>query len=457
MRGRPHGRGCDTFMSKTNHLFPRLAVLAGLCLGSLALPLHAQVPPPPTSASAPGAVKSPVADPARVLTLDELIATVVANNTELLAAQQARVTATAGLQTASAYANPRLEWQSGRNQARMPGAVPGTVQGWGVSQFLENPSAREARRNAAEATIRGSEHAASLTRNAVVSEVRLRASEYHLRRAEAQLASEDLALLEDVRERVRVRVASGEAPRYEVIKADAEVIHARERQQTAALQADQVLLALNRLAGGQLPARWSLAGTLQEDGGLPDLTEWLSRAESENPELRALQAEVERSEAKLRGARASVWPGVELRVGQTREPDLRHSSVGVAVQIPLLDRREGAIGEAGSELRRAQGRTDGRRAELRQEVQLAWQALTIARLRVQALSEGVVLDAEAALKVAQAAYRFGERGILDVLDAQRVLRSARLNLLEARFQVQTARTQLETLAGRFAAPTTLPQ
>ena len=62
--------------------------------------------------------------------------------------------------------------------------------------------------------------------------------------------------------------------------------------------------------------------------------------------------------------------------------------------------------------------------------------------------------AEAAVRVAEAAYRFGERGILDVLDAQRVLRSARLNLLEARFQVQSARIELETLAGRFAAPPT---
>jgi len=102
-------------------------------------------------------------------------------------------------------------------------------------------------------------------------------------------------------------------------------------------------------------------------------------------------------------------------------------------------------------MRRLQGRLDGRRAELRQQLQHAWQALAIARLRVQALSEGVVLDAEAALKVAQAAYRYGERGILDVLDAQRVLRSARLNLLEARFQSQAARIELETLAGRFAA------
>lgn len=100
---------------------------------------------------------------------------------------------------------------------------------------------------------------------------------------------------------------------------------------------------------------------------------------------------------------------------------------------------------------------EGRRAELRQQVRLAWQSLEIATLRVQALSEGVVKDAEAALRVAQAAYQFGERGILDVLDAQRVLRSARADLLLARFQVQAASIELDTLAGRFAtAPTPQP-
>lgn len=446
-----------------------LSRLLGLCLSGLALPLHAQLPqatdaallaaaPMAPSTAAP-ATPAASADSAgvRTLSLNELIATVLAHNADLQSAQQSRVTAAAGIQSASAYANPRLEWQSGRNQARLPGAVPGSVQGWGVSQLIENPSAREARRTAAEASARGTEQAIALTRNALVSETRLRASEYLLRRAEANVTAEDLALLEQVRERVRLRVASGEAPRYEVIKADAEIVHARERQQTAALQADQTLLTLNRLAAGRLPTRWSLAGSLQDDSPLPTLAELLQQADAENPELRALQAELERAQAQLQGARASRWPGVELRVGQTRDPEVRQSTVGVSVQVPLLDRRDGAIGEAGSEYTRLQGRLDGRRAELRQQVQHAWQALAIARLRVQALSEGVVQDAEAALKVAQAAYRFGERGILDVLDAQRVLRSARLNLLEARFQVQAARIDLETLAGRFAALPSTPQ
>ena len=60
-------------------------------------------------------------------------------------------------------------------------------------------------------------------------------------------------------------------------------------------------------------------------------------------------------------------------------------------------------------------------------------------------------EAESALRVAEAAYRFGERGILDVLDAQRVLRGVRADLLQARFQQQSARIALDQLSGQFVA------
>ena len=196
------------------------AVLAWLCLASVTSPLHAQTIASTPAVMGTGTEAIPLnAEPAAgqsALTLDALIATVLANNTELLSAQQARTTASAAIQSASAYANPRLEWQAGRNSARMPGTTPGAVQGWGVAQLIENPHARSARIDAADALARGSEQAIALTRNALVGEVRLRAIEYQLRRAEATMSAEDLALLEQVRERVRLRVASGEIGRAHV-------------------------------------------------------------------------------------------------------------------------------------------------------------------------------------------------------------------------------------------------
>lgn len=436
-----------------------VAGVVSLCLLASATPLRAQTP----AASSPAgpAPTAPLSErdapePVLPLSLPDLLKTVLAHNTDLQAAEQARVGARAGIRSASAFANPRIEWQTGRNRARMPGTPDGNVQGWGISQLIENPSARSARIDAADAFARGADHAISLTRNEVISETRLLASEYLLRRAEATVSAENLALLEQVRERVQLRVRSGEAARYELIKADAEIVHARERQQTARLQAEQVLVTLNRLAAGRLPARWTLVGSLDDGAALPPLAELQQLADEANPALRALQTEVDRAEAQLRGARASRLPGIELRVGQSSEPEVRQSTVGLNVQVPLFDRRDGAIGETSAELERLRGQLSGRRAELRERIRLAWQSLEIASLRVQALSEGVVKDAEAALRVAQAAYQYGERGILDVLDAQRVLRSARADLLQARFQVQAARIELDTLAGRFSVVPTQP-
>jgi cobalt-zinc-cadmium efflux system outer membrane protein len=69
----------------------------------------------------------------------------------------------------------------------------------------------------------------------------------------------------------------------------------------------------------------------------------------------------------------------------------------------------------------------------------------VADQQVQIAETGTVRQAEAAVEAAQAAFKFGERGILEVLDAQRVLRSARLDYLNAQFDRQQALIELEQL------------
>ena len=122
----------------------------------------------------------------------------------------------------------------------------------------------------------------------------------------------------------------------------------------------------------------------------------------------------------------------------------------MGVQIPLLDQRQGPIAQTTAELERAQIRLQGRQNELRQQILLAWKSMEIARLRINALSQGSLRDALAALRVAEAAYRFGERGFLDVLDAQRVLRSVRADIIDARYQLQVSRVALDQLMGHEA-------
>ncbi len=391
-------------------------------------------------------------EPITRLTMDDLVSTVITHNPGLLSARQARTTASAAVRSAGALPNPRLDYMDGSNAARVPAGLAGRVQGVGISQFIESSTLRQARVAGAQASETGAVHLIAATRNELVAQVQLRAYEVLLRRAETQAATEALALLEQVRERVRLRVESGEAARYEIIKADAEIISARQRLQNASLQAEQTMLWLNRLAAGRLPARWQLDAALNVVPTLPGLAQLQAQALTDNPELKLLQAEVSRAQAQLASARASRWPGLELRYQQNQEPDIVHSTLGVSVQVPLFDGREGPQAEAASELERQRARLTGRQAELQQQVLQAWRALEMARLKVEALSQGAVRESESALRVAEAAYRYGERGILDVLDAQRVLRSVRADLLVASYEWQAARIELEFLAGRYAAP-----
>jgi len=403
-------------------------------------PRLALATPPAQSGNA---VLPPVAE----LTIDQVTRIVLDHNPVLRAARSSLDGALAGVTSAGALANPRLEWQQGKWQS--PLAPRQQVNGWTLTQPMENPLIRSARVDAARSSLQLSGQQLAAARNDLVAQVRLRAFEALLNEAEVVSASEALELLEQVRERVRVRVETGEAARYEIIKADAEVIHARERQRTASLQAEQALLELNRMAAGQLPPRWKLMASFYEGLDLPDLAQMQDQAERLNPELVGLRHEYERAQAQARAVRASRMPGVELSYSESREPDVRLSKWGVGIQIPLLDQRSGPMAEAQAEVERVRTRLDGRQIELRQQIILAWKALDMARLRVEALSQGVLREAEAALRVAQAAYRFGERGILDVLDAQRVLRGVRADLLQARYQQQSARIALDQLSGQF--------
>lgn len=380
------------------------------------------------------------------LSLNRLIETVLDHNPELRSVQQSSVTAQAAVVSAGALPNPKLEWSRGDNKARMASATPGSVNSVGISVPIEMPSVRSARIEAAEAGQRASVHQIAASRNALVAQIQLKAYEVVLRQAQVQAAHDAVKLLEQAHERVRVRVTSGEAARYEIIKADAELINARQQEQTARLMVEQSQLTLNRLAAGQLPARFDLDLSLQD----PVQQSVLQQDVEYHPELLQLQSEVEKAEAQKQGAKASRWPGIELRYAQTREPDIRNNTVGVSMQIPLFDQRRGPIDEAASEEQRARLRLDGRKAELRQQRLQASKVLEMAQVRTKALGEGSVKEAEAALRVAEAAYRYGERGILDVLDAQRVLRTVRADLLEARYQMQSARIELDFLAGRYA-------
>lgn len=382
--------------------------------------------------------------------LDQLLALARASH-PVLGAAYARVDgAQAAVRSAAALRNPELELSTGRNRARMEGAAPGSTFSVSVTQPIERPALRQARVQAAEAALEGSRAGAGSLALDLLAEVQRRY--YAVLRSEAELgnARDDLALANQIRERVVVRVDSGEAPRYELVRADTELLNAQRVLRVAELRVRQVRHELRRQVGPGLPAEFQLAPAADDPlaGGVPPPLEQMQAVLLQrHPELLAARAELRAAQARLGVERQSRLPSFALRAGVDREPDIQGHRVGLVMSVPLLDRRAGPVAEAEAELRRLSHALADRELQLTQQLEAAWQQHQIAAGQVIALDSGILRQAQNAMRIAEAAYRSGERGILEWLDAQRAFRQARNDLDAARYELRAARVELDRLQG----------
>lgn len=347
--------------------------------------------------------------------------------------------------TAGAYPNPEVEFLAGRTQARVPGAATGASQTLEITQRIDNPWQREARIGAAGHGLEARQAEGRVFEVDLLARLDQRFFELLRRQAEQRAAREDLSLAEQIRARVAVRVETGEAPRYELIKADTELLNAQKAAESAGLRVAQAKALLRSMVGPALPAEFEVEGSLSASPAVPGLEALRDEVLARNPELARARAEVRRAERQLELERLRRHPEVSLKVAEDRDVETRNSRIGVFAVVPLWDRRTGPVAEAGALLGKSRSDRDNQELLLLQALETAYRHYEIARNQVNALETGILRQAEAALKVAESAYRFGERGILDYLDAQRVFRAARNELITARYELQLASIEIERL------------
>ena len=363
----------------------------------------------------------------------------------VLAGRSAVDAARAAVDTAAAFPNPELEYLSGSQRARGVGGTQGDARSVALTQPLDMPWVRSSRIGAAEAGLEATSAANRGFEAEVLARLRLRYYEVLRREAEQRNSREDLASMESVRSRIALRVETGEAPRFELIKADAELLNAQKAAQVAGFRVEQARSLLRQAVGNELPPSFSLAGRLSSVPELPRLDVLRKEVETGSPDLARARAELVRAERQLDLERRQRWPNLAVKASMDEDPDVRANKVGVVMSIPLWNRRSGPVGEASAHLTRARYELEAQQFSQQKQLEVAYQQYEIALAQVNALESGIVRQAEEALKIAAAAYRFGERGFIEVLDAQRVYRAARVELIAARYEVAAAWVEIERL------------
>ncbi len=380
-------------------------------------------------------------------TLEQIVSISAEQNPSINISKAREESAAANVITAKTFANPQFEVGAGPTSYRTPGGQ-GSNGNWGLalSQPIDFPSVRQARREVAENNVQVAELGTDVTRTEVRARVKSAFYDVIQRQAVMGLAEADRNLLKDIRERVKLRVDVGEAPKYELIKADTEALAAERDYQAARVRVTEAKAYLRGLIGAAIPEDYSLVGDLPLSSSLPNIDELRSRI-NDAAQLKQIRAAIKTSEANLRLQQQLRNPGLTVRAGVEQDPDLRQLRLGISIPLPVWDQRSGPIAQAAAEVKEVNAILSDRELAIKREIESAYQRYLIAQQQVAAFENGLLSQAEAVLKVAEAAYRFGERGILDYLDAQRTKRMVRKDYLSARYEYINTMLEIERLLG----------
>ena len=354
--------------------------------------------------------------------------------------------AIANVTTAKSFLNPEIEVGTGPSRYRSGSNDTRTNWGVALAQPLEFPDVRKARREIAESNVN------YVSLNTEINQVELRSKvkqgfyQVVQRQDALRLMEEDRNLLQQIRERVKLRVDVGESPKYELIKADTEALAAERDYQAALVRVAEAKAFLQGLVGPSMPANYQVIGELPLKQSLPTI-ESLRDQVTQSPYLKQVRAASQTADAKLRLEQNLRNPGLTLKAGVEQDPDLTSFRLGLAVPLPLWNQRQGQIAEATANINQVQAQLSDRELALNRDLESSYQRYLIAKNQLNSFENGLLAQAESVLKVAESAYKYGERGILEYLDAQRTYRLVKKDYLTARFDYVAAMLEVERLVG----------
>jgi len=389
----------------------------------------------------------------KTYTLSDIIGLAIEQN-PVVAGARAVIDQNTGQRTAAgAYPNPTIKGDGGRGFLKDAGPltaeIPRSATEYmaGFSQPIEWPAKRAARQSAADAGLAGASVGLIETRLNLTTDVKVAFYDLLLALRDFELAKNNLGTVEDVRRIVGVRVRLGEAPQFELIKAEVEVLKANQAVTRSENTVRVNRVILSTLTGGALGPTFDVTGEfLVYPVGLA-LDRLTARAMEEHPSIQRLARSIEQADRTVEFERQARVPNVNFNTSYTREYGREGFDVGVSVPTPIWYQRQGEIAGSLGVKRKEEAELLRMRNELLRQINQYYQeAQTTAKL-IEVLEKGLLRQAEEALRIAKFSFQQGAASLLDVLDAQRVQRQILFDYAQARYELSVAMARLERAVG----------
>jgi len=400
----------------------------------------------------------------RTMTLQAAMTMAREKNGELKALREESGIFEAGKMRAGLYPNPLLELEG------ESGAISGNSSEnrlfLGVSQEFPTGGKREKRLAVAENELARYGSRMSDAERLLLLEVKTGFHELVLAQTRLELARRSHELGNQLMQIATERLAAGDIAELEVNLARVEAARSEARifdAEQGLLPARQRLLSLMGAPGVE---SLNAAPTPEADSPEMSLADLKMLALQKRADLQAVTAEKGKSESELALAIAEKTPNVTAGIGFSRESKV--TSLGgvedestdyligfkLSMPLPLFDRNEAAISEAGARRNSSESRELFLRQSIEREVEAAHGRLAAADKSVRIYAANILPQINENLKLVQEAYRLGEMGIMAVIEEQRKFIEVSEGHLSARYSRNVALAKLEAAVGTDLNETT---
>lgn len=339
-------------------------------------------------------------------------------------------------------------------------------QGVGLSQTFPWLGTLELRGDAATQAAKAARHRFEAARLKLFHEVTRAYTEYYHLGRRIAVVRENLALVRQMEQVARARYRAAAASHPSVVRAQVELGKLEDRLRSledlrGPMMAD-LDAAMDRPPEAELP--WP-ASVPREAVSLTD-ADVLGRMARSNPELLAMDAETEAARRRVDLARKAYYPDVTLgvdyvdvtdRTGPAPPGDSGQDALAVmaSVNLPIwYDKLAAGVREARNRVWAASLTRSRRSNELAAKLKLALYRFRDAGRKLDLYRNTLIPKGTEALKTSTAAFRAGEVGFTDVIDAQRTLLEFELAAERAVADRARRLAELEMLVGEDLTGTT---
>ena len=241
----------------------------------------------------------------------------------------------------------------------------------------------------------------------------------------------------------------GAVPGSQVMKTDVEIARARQELAQAQLELSQAKSCLNSLLNRPTGLDFTVSDPLEFTDVALDRQALQTTGLAQRPEIASAQAQVAAAQRQIKAAQLQRTPDLAIQARRGTFGSGSDQGVALVVTLPILD-----WGSVKSDKRRTESAARSQEKQLQAvrnsvslDVEQAFQLVTASSQIVREYQGGIIGKSEQLAQMARTGYEKGATSYLEVLEAQRTLRSTKTAYYSALADHARALAQLEWAAG----------